>query len=201
MTDGYIQYLAWIEEAGASFSPMSPSKRLVRVGDSAAWTVEGLYQGSKLIAVEDLELVRADLPIEVFRTAPRCLIRLPGIMTVRDSIKQHLLFRLMKSGRGFDGKRNLHFGRTAAGTANWSWSALWRSPLSGAEVDEDTFLSTVYAPAYQNHLAQFPEALEKLRTLQRTGTGRITDAMCDAHSHLRILRKFLLEGDDPSAAD
>jgi hypothetical protein len=54
---GHEQYAAWIAAAGRWFSPFSSSRAPLVFGRWTSWTVEGLYQGLKLIAIRDLRLV------------------------------------------------------------------------------------------------------------------------------------------------
>jgi len=164
--------------------PLCPCREPLQRGKWTSWTVEGLYQGLKLFAIEDLSLVQPSVNMRVFASGAIPLIHTPSIMSVDKDLVRHPLFRLLKSGRRYDAKRNQTFGRLAAGRRNWTWTEHWRHPTLNVPVGRDRFRREVFVPAFQLALSQRPDDVRRLKSFWDRGPHLITTEMRLAHDHL-----------------
>jgi hypothetical protein len=157
-----------------------------------SWTVEGLYQGLKLFAVEDMSLIRhSGSEVHVFAAGRQSLIQVPAIMSVDRNLPQHPTFRLLKSSRKYDPRRNRFFGRLHSGRRNWSWTETWRHPTLDVAVGRQQFTDDVFIPALRAALSQHCDDVLRLRSLWAQGQYLVTDAMRLAHDHLAYIEEYV----------
>lgn len=67
--NAHDRYLDFLRRWGDEFSPMCPLREAIRFGSHEFWTIEGLWQGTKIMRIEST--VRTDLqgiPHTVLRT-------------------------------------------------------------------------------------------------------------------------------------
>lgn len=189
---GHTEYKAWLREVGMCFSPLTCSKEQHMVGDWRSWTVEGVYQGLKRIRVFDLSLVAGRMAARLVTSdSASHIIHLPAIMDVKEGLIQHSLFQALKSGKRYNSKRNRYFGVLATGERNWEFTYTWLHPETGATMSRGEFSELVNKPAMRAHLSQFPEEVMRLRAAWADGEHLITDAMKQAHGHLRLVEEFV----------
>ena len=189
---GHDEYKAWLKEVGSCFSPLFPCEKPLRVGMWTSWTVEGLYQGLKLFSVEDLSLIHTSVEFQVFCPGSPSLIHIPGIMKVNDGLAQNFLFRLLKSGRKYDSKRNQYLGRLVKQRRNWDWTRTWRSPILNVPITGEQFREEVFVPALYSALSQRQNEVRRLRKYWSEGQYLLTQEMRLAHDHLKYVEKYVL---------
>ena len=189
---GHVEYKEWLQKVGACFSPLTCSGTAHSVGDWTSWTVEGLYQGLKRIRVFELSLVKGRSDVRLVATESDChIVHLPDIMVVRENLIQHRLFKVLKSGKRYNAKRNRYFGVLSSDKRNWEFTDTWLHPESGETLTRTQFSQIVNKPVMRTHLSQFPMEVERLRVAWANGEHLITDAMMRAHEHLRTVSDFV----------
>jgi hypothetical protein len=113
-------------------------------------------------------------------------------MAVRENVSRHIVFRVTKSGAGFDGKRNRLLGMLPAGDRNWTMTGTFRNPEDGTPMPQRDFMTRVYREAFRRHLQGYPEAVAQLRDRWRRGECLVTPEMRQAHGHLLLVEEFVL---------
>ena len=188
---GHEEYKAWLNAVGGCFSPLFPFKEPILVGPWTSWTVEGLYQGLKLWGVEKCSLVDPAVRFEVFDPGPPSLIHLPSIMEVRDDLVHNFFFRILKSGRKYNAKRNRYLGRLDARRRNWNWTETWRHPKVDVPVGRERFREDVFVPGLRLLLSQHETEVARLKAFWEHGQHRITSNMLLAHGHLKHIEAYV----------
>ena len=189
---GHAEYKNWMGRVGMCFSPLTCSKVRHVMGSWESWTVEGLYQGLKRIRIFDLSLLDGQLEARLVESDDTGhIIHLPAIMEVKEDLIQHPLFQALKSGKRYHAKRNRYFGVLPTGQRNWKFTDTWLHASSGAAITRGEFSKLVKGPAMRAHLSQFPEEVAQLRRAWANGENLISDAMRQAHGHLRLVEEFV----------
>lgn len=188
---GHEEYRSWIAAVGECFSPLCPCKEPLRFGAWASWTVEGLYQGLKLHVIEDCSRIHPSVDFEVFLQGKPAVIHCPSIMDVKGDLRCHFWFKLLKSGRKYNSKRNRYFGVIDRRERNWRFTESWRHPVENVAVSRDQFSKEVFVPAFHLQLSQFRAEVSVLRSLWRSGRHEITPNMRHAHGHLKYLVDYV----------
>ncbi|HEX6810762.1 MAG TPA: hypothetical protein VF384_03980 [Planctomycetota bacterium] len=176
---GEKQYHELLTRVGPEVSPLTILPEPFCVGDHVFWCVESLWQGTKAVVLDDPGRARlSDIDVAWVPEQARPTIWFPGAGKVQTTFSRSLYFRLLKSGRGWEPKRNARFGR-----GNWKFAG-HVDPATHELVSDEELRTVYYAPAFRFQLSQFPEVLKRLRTALDAGTCTITPEMTHAHGHL-----------------
>lgn len=188
---GHDEYKTWLNAVGRCFSPFCQLKEPLSFGQWESRTVEGLYQGLKLVGIEELSCIHRTIGFRIYSPGPPSLVYVPDIMAVRGELGGNLLFQLLKSGHKYNSKRNRYFGRLDEKRRNWSWSETWLHPTLLVPVCREQFVRDVFVPAFSALLSQYEAEVSQLRAFWKNGQHGITDEMHIAHGHLKYVEQIV----------
>jgi hypothetical protein len=185
---GHRQYLAFLAVAGREFSPLHPLVEPLRLGGREFWTVEGLWQGSKIVRVRDPAMLEpSDLRFETISAGLDGVeIWFPLAGSVREAFLASIYFRCLKSSRKYNRIRDRQFGR-----GNWTFSGHYCCETGQVISERARAIELIHRPAYRAQLAQRWREMDHLRCLLREGRVTITEAMLAAHPHLHAVQAAL----------
>lgn len=193
---GHQLYRSWLEQAGTCFSPMSKCSEPLVAGRWRSWTIEGLYQGLKLIQIRNISKIDESLaPRVIAQDDNGSVVHFPDILLVASNIKRHRLFHLLKSGKGYNGKRNKHLGRLGPMEPNWAFTDTWLDPDTDRPLSRSEFSTAVLHPATRIHLSHHRKEVDRLRGAWERGEWLIDESMIAAHKHLVYIETLVRSGE------
>ena len=149
---------------------MHPVPRPFVLGSYEFWTVEGIWQGTKIVRLA--HPTHVTLPHEPLGSNE---IWFPQAGSVKVDVQRSDFFRCLKSGRGYDAKRDRAFGKR-----NWAFAGHW-DPSRAVRLSTEAARVELHERFYAEQLAQFPATMARLRR-----SVEISDAMVATHPHLRV---------------